>query len=234
MPVPDLMSQQGAKPTIADQVEAHLRHQVLQGILLPGAKLNLDRLRDQLDVGLSPLREAVTRLVADGLLEVVAQRGYRVAPISVANLDEVGLLRIELEPYALRRSIANGGIEWETDVMGALYRLNRTQRIPGDDASRAAWEAANNAFHLALVQRCDMPILMKMYHALINLHNRYRAIYLTTVAVQRDVIDEHTAIAEAAVQRRADEAEALLTRHIEQSTSNLRRLISASLPKDAE
>ncbi|MGR3366466.1 MAG: GntR family transcriptional regulator [Sagittula sp.] len=220
-----------AKQTIAARIEARVRQDILHGRLAPGEKLNLDRLRDQHGVGLSPLREAMNRLVATGLVEAEAMKGYTVTPISVANLDEVAALRIELEPYALRRAIANGGLEWEGEVMGALHRLNRTLRVPGDAASLTAWEAANNAFHEALIARCDMPLLMKMYHQLVALNDRYRLIYLKATAIQREVIDEHTAIAQAAVERRADEACALLTGHITRSTDNLRRLIVASLPE---
>jgi DNA-binding GntR family transcriptional regulator len=230
----DTLRKSAGKPTIAGQVEASIRHDILHGILKPGARLNLDRLRETLDVGLSPLREAVTRLVADGLIEVVAQRGYTVTPVSLANLNEVSALRIELEPYALRRSIANGGLDWETSVMWALYRLNKTGRIAHNAESLAEWEAANNAFHLALIERCDMPLLLKMYRSLVSLNDRYRHIYLQAVGIQREVIDEHTAIAQAAVERRADDAAALLCRHIERSTNNLQRLIASDLPRDSE
>ena len=230
MSVVDLNAKLPGKPTIAGQIEAQLRHDILHGILAPGAKLNLDKLRISMGVGLSPLREAVTRLVSEGLIEVEAQRGYRVVPISVANLEEVCALRLELEPYALRKSIEKGGLDWEAAVMGALYRLNKTDRIPGDPASLANWEAANNAFHLTLIERCGMPLLIKMYKQLVSLNDRYRHIYLKTVEVQRDVIDEHTAIAQAAVERRSDDATALLTRHIERSTHNLRLLIADDLP----
>jgi GntR family transcriptional regulator, carbon starvation induced regulator len=218
------------KPTIAGQIEAQLRHEILRGILAPGSKLNLDKLRERMDVGLSPLREAVTRLVVEGLIEAEAQRGYTVTPISVANLDEVCALRLELEPYALRKSIEKGGLDWEAAVMGALYRLNKTDRIPGDPVSLDNWEAANNAFHFTLIERCGMPLLIKMYKSLVSMNDRYRHLYLKAVAVQRDVIDEHTAIAHAAVERRPDDAAALLTKHIERSTNNLRRLIAAELP----
>lgn len=221
------------KQTIAARIEEQLRNDILHGRLAPGEKLNLDRLREALDVGLTPLREAMNRLMATGLIEAEAMKGYTVTPISVANLDEVAALRIELEPYALRRAIANGGLEWEGAVMGALHRLNRTLRVPGDAASLAQWEAANNGFHAALIGRCDMPLLMKMYHQLVALNDRYRLIYLKAATIQREVIDEHTAIAEAAVSRRADEACALLTGHITRSTDNLRRLIVASLPETA-
>lgn len=230
MSVLDLIAKPAGKPTLAGQIEAQLRHDILHGTLAPGAKLNLDKLRISMDVGLSPLREAVTRLVSEGLIEAEAQRGYTVTPISVANLDEVCALRLELEPYALRKSIEKGGLDWEAAVMGALHRLNRTARVPGDPLSLANWEAANNAFHLTLVERCGMPLLIKMYKSLVSMNDRYRHIYLKAVAAQRDVIDEHTAIAHAAVERRPDDAAALLTRHIERSTNNLRRLISADLP----
>ena len=186
-----------------------------------------------MNVGLSPLREAVNRLAAEGLIEAEAQRGYTVAPISVANLDEVCALRLELEPFALRRSMENGGLEWEAAVMAALYRLNKTDRIPGDSSSLSAWEAANNAFHLTLVERCEMPLLIKMYKSLVSMNDRYRHIYLKAATIQRDVIEEHIAIAEAAVERRTEDAAAILTRHIERSTSNLRVLIAADLPAES-
>lgn len=229
----DLQSKVAGKPTIAGQVEAQLRHDILHGNLAPGAKLNLDKLRATMNVGLSPLREAVNRLAAEGLIEAEAQRGYTVAPISVANLDEVCALRLELEPFALRRSMENGGLEWEAAVMAALYRLNKTDRIPGDSSSLSAWEAANNAFHLTLVERCEMPLLIKMYKSLVSMNDRYRHIYLKAATIQRDVIEEHIAIAEAAVERRTEDAAAILTRHIERSTSNLRVLIAADLPAES-
>lgn len=218
------------KRTIASRVESTLRHDILHGTLAPGSRLNLDRLRETLGVGLSPLREAVMHLVSDGLIVAEAQKGYTITPISVANLDEVCDLRLELEPYALMKSIERGGLDWEASVMGALHRLNRTERVANDQASQDAWEAANNAFHLALVERCDMPLLMKMYHSLVSLNDRYRHIYLKATGIQRDVIDEHTAIAEAAVDRRSDEACDLLRAHITRSTGNLRHLIADALP----
>lgn len=216
------------KPTIAGQVEATIRQDILLGNLAPGSRINLEKLRETMKVGLTPLREAVTKLVAEGLIEVATQRGYSITPISVSNLEEVSALRTEIEPFALRHSIVNGGLEWEASVMAALYKLNKTHR---NEQNQAAWEDANNAFHATLIERCDMPLLKKMYHMLVSLNGRYRHIYLKTAIMQRNVIDEHTAIATAAVERRADDATDLLRQHIERSTNNLRRLIIAELPE---
>lgn len=76
----------GRKPTLAGRVPLELRRAILNGQLQPGEKINLDRMREDFDVSVSPIREAVSRLVADGLVEFEDQRGFRVAPISLENL----------------------------------------------------------------------------------------------------------------------------------------------------
>ena len=220
------------KPTISGQVTDDLRTRILAGTLEPGVKLNLDTLRAEYSVSLSSLREAITRLASDGLIETEEQRGYRVAPISLENLDEVTQLRMELEPLALREAIRNGGLDWETDVMACLYRLNHTERRPSDPASVIAWETAHNAFHDALIDRCDMPVLRKFHRVLLNMNHRYRHIFQRLQAEQRDLAAEHTAIAEAATQRREDDAVALLTAHIEKTGRALRGHLETRLPEE--
>lgn len=219
------------KPTISGQVSEDLRTRIVAGNLEPGGKLNLDALRSEYSVSLSSLREAITRLAADGLIETEEQRGYRVAPISMENLDEVTQLRMELEPLALRRAIRNGGLDWETGVMASLYRLNHTERRPSDPASLAAWETAHNAFHDALIDRCDMPVLRKFHRILLNMNHRYRHIFQQLQVDQRDLAAEHAAIAEAATQRREEDAVSLLTAHIETTGRALREHLEIHLPE---
>ncbi|MCB1341277.1 MAG: GntR family transcriptional regulator [Pseudooceanicola sp.] len=219
------------KPTLAGQLADRLRAEILEGRLEPGARLNLDRLREGFGVSVSSLREAVTRLVADGLIVAEEQKGYSIAPVSLANLAEITRLRIELEPVALKSAIALGTLDWETDVMAALYRLNRTDRSPGDRDSVETWESAHNAYHRALIDACAMPLLLRFIHQLHSMNDRYRRIFLKKNADQRDVAEEHTAIAEAAVARRGDEAAALLERHLERTGETLRQRLTDSLPE---
>ncbi len=138
------------KETISSRISGMLREQILKGELAPGSKVNLDRLREQHDVSISPLREAVSRLVADGLVEFEDQRGYRVVPVSRENLAEVIMLRSELEVMALRQSIAHGDLEWESNVIRALHRLTHTSR---DNDGLDAWEAAHTGFSHGARQR---------------------------------------------------------------------------------
>ena len=171
--------------------------------MAPGSKINLDRLRTSYDISLSPLREALSRLVADGLVELEDLRGYRVAPVSTSNLAEVTRLRVEFESLALQHSIEQGDLEWESDVMRSLYRLNRIERNPAGPESLEAWEEAHNDYHRQLIQGCGMPLLLRFCSVLHNLNDRYRRLFLATNPGDRDVRSEHIAIAEAAVARRS-------------------------------
>jgi len=222
------------KATLASRVSSALRTSILTGELPPGLKINLDQVRKHYSISVSSVREAMGRLVADGLVEFEDQRGYRVAPISLANLEEITRLRMELEPLALRATIAAGDIEWESAVMGALYRLNRTERTASDLASIEAWEAAHRTFHQALISGCRMPLLLNFCAILHNQNDRYRRRFLLIRSGDRNVVEEHAAIAEAAVAHDADRAGALLKRHIERTGTNLLRHLQSALAPTAD
>lgn len=227
----DSKTERPGKPTVVSNLTTRLRGAIVSGAFAPGAPLNLDRMRAEMQVSVSTMREAVTRLVSGGLIEVEEQKGYRVMPISIENLAEVTQLRMEMEPLALRAAIANGGLDWEAEVVGTLHLLNRTERRLGDMPSIETWESAHNAFHRALVARCDMPVLLGFINGLHNMNDRYRRILLATSPGQRNVADDHAAIAEATVARRADDAATMLRAHLERTGSTLRELLTDRLPE---
>ena len=166
------------KNTMASQLADRLREAIVSGSLSPGSKINLDRARAIFDVSLSPLREALARLIADGLVEFEDNRGYWVAPVSLANLAEITQLRAEMESMALRHAMVTGDLNWESDVMRSLHRLNRTIRDPAVPASFEQWEAAHRDFHLTLISGCGMPLLLNFCRMLMNLNDRYRRSFL--------------------------------------------------------
>lgn len=201
------------KETLSSRLAIRLREQILGGALPPGSKINLDRLREEHDSSISPLREAVSRLVSDGLVSFEDQRGYSVTPISAANLAEVTRLRAELEGLALETALREGDLDWESDVMRALYQLTHTRRDPAVPATLEAWEAAHSAFHRALVSGCNMPLLLHFCTMLHHLNDRYRRLFQPPGGDGRNLDDEHRAIAEAAT-RRSPEAVVLLRCHV--------------------
>lgn len=203
------------KATRATDLAEALRRAILSGELRPGAKVNLDQLRAAHGVSLSPLREAVARLLPAGLVEFEDQKGYRITPVSRANLAEVTRLRADLEALALGYAIERAGLDWESGVLAQLHRLSRTLHDP------VAREPAHAAFHRALVEGCEMPLLLDACRTLYDLVDRYRRLFPTNGLEDRDPDAEHAAIARAAVERNAPEATRLLRAHIERTGASL-------------
>jgi DNA-binding GntR family transcriptional regulator len=211
------------KNTIASQLVHRLREAIVSGQLEAGAKINLDRARQNFNVSLSPLREALARLIADGLVEFEDNRGYRVTALSLANLEEITSLRVEMETFALREAMRVGDVEWEGNVMRSLHRLNRAERDPARPETLENWEAAHRDFHLTLISGCRMPLLLNFCGILLNLNDRYRRAFLTRTSGDRNVAAEHSEIGQGAVARDIDYACAKLGDHIRRTGANLVR-----------
>lgn len=216
-----------ASTTLSSTLVARLRTAIMNGELVPGAKLVLDRMRASYGVSLSPLREALCRLESEGLVEIVDQRGYRVAPVSRDNLAEVIRLRAELEGLAAREAIAHGDAAWEGRVLSAHHQLTRCQRGSRSPGEQEAWERAHRAFHAELISACRMPMLQQFCETLHDQGDRYRRIFLKDHTPDPHVPAEHAAIAQAMIERRAEDAVSLLRDHIERTG---RKIMAALCP----
>ncbi|MGJ8546484.1 MAG: GntR family transcriptional regulator [Sulfitobacter sp.] len=200
-----------------------IQNLIVTGALKPGEKLKIEGLRGRLDTGASPIREALSLLTSDNLVERIDQRGFRVAPTSQSNFEEILELRCDLEERALRKSIANRCVDWEEYVVLCHHRMTR-----GKQTDDPAFEALHKAFHMALLSRCGAPILMKFCSQLYDLNIRYR--YLAGSALnytKRDVSFEHEAIMQAAIAGQADKATELLLTHYRQTGAFLVGALSA-------
>ncbi|MEQ4539321.1 MAG: GntR family transcriptional regulator [Billgrantia sp.] len=215
--------------TLATSLVQRLRRAILSGELRPGAKLRLEALREQLNLSISrsPLREALSRLGAEGLVLIEDKRGYRVMPVSEKNLREIARLRIHFEGLALREAIAEGGRRWEAGIIAAQYELDSIKRTDGMTLEQQeVWEEAHRQFHLKLLEACDMPLLLNYCRTLHDLNDRYRRLYLQKNPFDRDTRSEHAAIVEATLERNADLACALLAQHTQRTTDNIRTMLA--------
>ncbi len=217
--------------TLSSNIASHLRERIASGDIPPGAKLRLDEMRASFGVSLSPLREALSRLSAEGFVASVDQRGYRVAPVSPANLNEVTRLRCEFESFALKESIQQGNDAWEGEVIASLHRLNKIERVSVQGEQLGQWEEAHSVFHRQLISACRLPLLLHFCSTLHDLNDRYRRIFLREAPIDRDIRQEHEALCDATVGRRADEACTLLRNHIERTAAYaLRALLEQQKP----
>ena len=190
-----------------------LRGDILAGRLEPGSKLKIENLRRTYGAGASPLREALSTMCADGLVERIDQRGFRVAGISVGAFDECLKTRCWLEERALRESIAHGGTDWEERVVLTHYRLAKTPHAAGDDDPTRSWEQAHQQFHRSMLAGCGSKTLLRFCDQLYDLNIRYRNIAGEVAYPKRDIAGEHRQIFEAVVSRDADRAVQALVRH---------------------
>lgn len=202
------------KLTRASKLTTELRQAILRGKLVPGQKISLDQLREEHGVSLSPLREAISRLMSSGLVEMEDQRGTRIAPVSVANLSEIIELRASLESRALRASVLAADIDWESRVLGALHKLRRVEPTPGGTQLPAGYEPAMRDFHAALTVHSGMPILLDFCASLTDLYMRYLYLFGAGIAFDPALAEDRKAIVDAAVRRDAPLAETLMSRHI--------------------
>jgi DNA-binding GntR family transcriptional regulator len=186
-----------------------LRDRILTGYLAPGQRLKVDLLKEMLGTGASPIREALSLLTSDQLVDRLDQRGFRVSPVSVGQFNEILMLRCALESMALSQSIAAADQAWEESLVLAHHRLTRT---PRDDVP--VFEAHHKTFHMSLLAACVSPILLKFCDQLYDLNIRYR--YLAGQSggyAARDVASEHAAILHAAVDRDTQKATDELIQH---------------------
>lgn len=197
------------EPSATQRAYGAIRQMILTGELQPGEKLKIERLRDTLDMGTSPVREALSLLTSDHLVERLDQRGFRAAETSGDDFQSILNLRCLLEENAIHQSIANADAEWEDRLVLAHHRMTKTPREVTTE-----FEARHKAFHMALLDNCGSPILLKFCSQLYDLNIRYRFIAGRGITYgKRNVAQEHAAILDAAVERDADLASARLLEH---------------------
>ena len=100
-----------ASRTLIERAYEQLRDDIVDGHLPPDEKLRVEHLKARYGVSAGTLREAITRLVSDALVITEGQRGFRVAPIAVADLQDLTNLRVHIEIDALRQSMRQGGAD---------------------------------------------------------------------------------------------------------------------------
>ena len=218
--------------TLASSTYARLRRDIIEGALVPGSKLRMRQLCERYDVGLSPLREALNRLLRDGLVQQTDLRGFVAAPLSGSELDELTKTRCWLNELALRQSIEHGDSAWEEQVVLTYHRLSRTQLwVPVENSAERgvnpAWEIAHRAFHTSLISACGSSWLSGFCEQLFDVADRYRNLSRSPAVRRERQSDEHRPIMEATIARDAEHAVQLLTQHFRRTAEFGHRALKA-------
>lgn len=211
------MTDKVVERTQASIVTDMIRSDIIAGIFPPGSKLLLRALSERYDIGTIPLREALSRLAMAGFVEVVDQRGFRVAAASKEELLDILNVMAFIEAQALEDAVVHGDLAWEGRVVAAYHQLTRipmlNEKVPG--TMNPEWEFAHDAFHAALLSACTSPWLLRLA-ALLRSHSaRYR--FLSVHAMQvgaRDIDAEHASLLDTVLNRDARGARSSLLDHL--------------------
>ncbi len=199
-----------------------IRRMIVMAELKPGEKLKINRLKELLNTGASPIREALSLLTSDQLVERLDQRGFRTAEANRENFNEILALRCSLEDMAIRQSIENATTDWEENLVLCHHRMVKEQRNKLE-----TFEQLHKDFHTSLLANCGSPILLKFCNQLYDLNVRYRYIAGRSKNYQsRDVSEEHQKILQAAIDGNAEAASTRLLSHYRKTGVYLSGLFS--------
>ena len=196
-------------------VEGLVRDHIMRGVFKPSAQLRMDDLKERFDVGYSPIREALSRLVGEGLVIAEANKGFRVRPLTRADLADIAIARCAVEKEALRRSIILGGDEWEADIVAAMHNYRKKAASAFDSPETlSTWEAAHDRLHAVLISACGSSRLIEIQSRLQEQHKRYRRMIVIPSVGNDSHEEEHERLVAKVLARDTDDAVQMMERHM--------------------
>jgi len=205
---------QETEASVVRLLAAQLRRDIAFGILAPDTRLKIDDLRARYGGSAHSFREALTLLAGEGLVEAQAQRGFRVASATGADLEDIQRMRARIETLGLEWSLAHADSSWEAALVGARHALSRTsEAVRRDPAAEAlAWDEAVSRFHATLVANCRSPRLIAFQERLSVESRRFRLAALIEGRIDHDAEERlRGKILDAVLARDCAEATAHLT-----------------------
>jgi len=200
---------------LSEQVHAHLRDAIMRGSYSPGEALKPQDLAKEQGVSLAVVREALVRLVGDGLADRLPNRGFAVPAFSDRRRQEVAEARRTVEPLVLRLSVERGDLDWEARVRATHHRLARTPAFADGEGRYYSdeWAEAHRIFHRTLLEGCGNPVLLETFDRLWTASELSRR-WSAHRRPGRDQLAEHALLEETALARDADAAAEALVRHL--------------------
>ena len=218
------MDDRTPKTSLTEQITESLRDAIVMANYAPLAKLKISELAKRFEASSGIVREALSRLSAEGLVIALPQKGFIVAPISRSDLEELTEVRVSIERHCLSASIEKGDLSWEADLIAAHHRLRGiTDQVLKDHTPESVreWTRAHTGFHDALTNACGNRWWLQIRRQLFLQSERYRQLSGLATEAGRDVAAEHEEIAEATLNRNSERACTLIEEHMRRTTTLL-------------
>jgi GntR family carbon starvation induced transcriptional regulator len=202
--------------TLAERATQRIEADIVRGALAPNARLGIAETAARYGIGATPLREALSRLAARGLVNAIGKRGFRVQSISRDDLADIVRIRSVLEREAIRLSIVAGDGAWEGEIVGALHQLKRyvTENPKGFGEGEPTFDTLHKRFHASLIAACGSPRLIAACARLYDEAYRYRRLMMASFKSPGAFVHSHETLADAAISRATGRAQILAEAHI--------------------
>ena len=205
-----------SRQNTATQILESLTNDIIHGEYSRRQKLHIKTLKDRYNVGTSPLREALSQLIAKDLVISENQRGFYVSDISIEDLTDIYQARSKIESLCIEMALEKGDDFWEANLIAASHRLNKYSK--SGEIEMGEWQSRHAAFHEALVVGCMSPRLFQIRDSLFEKSTRYRNLWLrenvTNTAALKINQNEHAALLILALERDKKSAKKLIEAHI--------------------
>ncbi len=202
--------------TLTDRAITLVQRDILAGALTPGARLRIVELVERYEIGATPLREALSRLVSRGLIMAIGQRGFRVASVSRDDLLDITRVRVLVEMEALRLSIDHRADTWEAGILASLHRLRRYVERQGETFGEGTeeFDTLHKAFHSSLISGCGSPRLIEAVSNLYDQAYRYRRVMMRSFSDPGRFIRSHQNLADSVLSQDFAAAGEALSSHL--------------------
>jgi len=217
-----------SKQNTASQILDTLTNDIIQGEFSPGEKLQIKTLKDRYKVGTSPIREALSQLIAKDLVISENQKGFYVSSISIDDLTDIYLARSKIEALCLEMAIQKGDDFWESNIIAASHRLAKYTKSKFLEMDE--WQKRHYSFHEALVSGCNSPRLLQIRQSLYEKSTRYRNLWLQENVTNLETLqtnqNEHIALMVLALERDVKSVQKLIEAHIMTPVEILKKSLS--------
>src|ERR1700709_1648804 len=184
--------------TLSERAASLVEQDIIAGVLAPGARLGIVDLVRRYDIGATPLREGLSRLISRGLIVGIGQRGFRVADVSREDLEDITRIRTVIEIEALRLAMTQGDDAWEAGILSALHQMRRHIQRTGNEFREGApdFDRLHKAFHTALLAACGSKRLLTAHSDLYDQAYRYRRVMMRGFDSGKKFVAAHQRLAD--------------------------------------
>lgn len=193
--------------SITHRAYIEIRAALISCRLAPSSRLNIAQLQREIGVSQAAVREALSRLTAEGLATIERNSGFRAAPISAQGYRELADACIPIEEQLLRSSIAKGDYKWEGALLSSYHIASRVlaEAVSGT-SSMGAYVEHREQFHRHLFSACDNQWLLWAWSLLYAQQLRFRHTFADLARFERSLHNDYRQFLDVVIERDVEQA----------------------------